>query len=193
MTQQDVLEVFKKTGALLEGHFILTSGYHSPNYFQCAKVLQYPEYNTLFASEIIKSFKDEEIDTVIAPAIGGIVLATEIGRQLNKKSIFTERQNDKMTLRRGFEINEGEKFLVCEDVVTTGGSVFEVIDVVKEHGGIVAGVGFIIDRSNGTVNFGVKQKSLATLEVIKFAENEIPDWLEKIPVTKPGSRGLKKS
>lgn len=192
MTQQDVLEVFKKTGALLEGHFILTSGYHSPNYFQCAKVLQYPEYNTLFASEIIKSFKDEEIDTVIAPAIGGIVLATEIGRQLNKKSIFTERQNDKMTLRRGFEINEGEKFLVCEDVVTTGGSVFEVIDVVKEHGGIVAGVGFIIDRSNGTVNFGVKQKSLATLEVIKFAENEIPDWLEKIPVTKPGSRGLKK-
>ncbi|MBE2256797.1 MAG: orotate phosphoribosyltransferase [Ignavibacteria bacterium] len=192
MTQQDVLEVFKKTGALLEGHFILTSGYHSPNYFQCAKVLQYPEYNTLFASEIIKSFKDEDIDTVIAPAIGGIVLATEIGRQLNKKSIFTERQNDKMTLRRGFEINEGEKFLVCEDVVTTGGSVFEVIDVVKEHGGIVAGVGFIIDRSNGTVNFGVKQKSLATLEVIKFAENEIPDWLEKIPVTKPGSRGLKK-
>lgn len=192
MTQQDVLEVFKKTGALLEGHFILTSGYHSPNYFQCAKVLQYPEYNTLFASEIIKSIKDEEIDTVIAPAIGGIVLATEIGRQLNKKSIFTERQNDKMTLRRGFEINEGEKFLVCEDVVTTGGSVFEVIDVVKEHGGIVAGVGFIIDRSNGTVNFGVKQKSLATLEVIKFAENEIPDWLEKIPVTKPGSRGLKK-
>ncbi|HCA42756.1 MAG TPA: orotate phosphoribosyltransferase [Bacteroidetes bacterium] len=192
MTQQDVLEVFKKTGALLEGHFILTSGFHSPNYFQCAKVLQYPEFNTLFASEIIKSFKDEEIDTVIAPAIGGIVLATEIGRQLNKKSIFTERQNDKMTLRRGFEINVGEKFLVCEDVVTTGGSVFEVIDVVKEHGGIVSGVGFIIDRSNGTVNFGVKQKSLATLEVIKFAENEIPDWLEKIPVTKPGSRGLKK-
>lgn len=192
MTQQDVLDVFKKTGALLEGHFILTSGYHSPNYFQCAKVLQYPEFNTMFASEIIKSFKDEEIDTVIAPAIGGIVLATEVGRQLNKKSIFTERQNDKMTLRRGFEINEGEKFLICEDVVTTGGSVFEVIDVIKEHSGIVAGVGFIIDRSNGTVNFGVKQKSLATLEVIKFAENEIPDWLEKIPVTKPGSRGLKK-
>ncbi|HRE41598.1 MAG TPA: orotate phosphoribosyltransferase [Ignavibacteria bacterium] len=192
MEQEKVLEIFKKTGALLEGHFILTSGFHSPNYFQCAKVLQHPEYNTLFASEIVKHFSGDEIDTVITPAVGGIVLGTEIGRQLNRKTIFAERQNEMMTLRRGFEIEKGEKVLVCEDVVTTGGSVFEVIEVVKNAGGIVAGVGFIIDRSNGKINFGVKQFSLAQIEVIKYSESEIPDWLKNIPVSKPGSRGLKK-
>ncbi|MBI5404581.1 MAG: orotate phosphoribosyltransferase [Ignavibacteriae bacterium] len=191
MTDEDVLSIFKKTGAFLEGHFILTSGFHSPHYFQCAKVLQHPEYNTLFASEIAKHFKEKKIDVVVTPAVGGIVLGTEIGRILNSRNIFTERENGKMTLRRGFEINENENVLVCEDVVTTGGSVYEILDLVKEKKANLEGVGFIIDRSNGKIKFGCEQHSLASVEVIKFQESEIPDWLKNIPVTKPGSRALK--
>lgn len=191
MNNEKVLEIFKKTGAFLEGHFILTSGFHSPHYFQCAKVLQYPEYNTLFSNEIANHFSDCKIDVVVSPAVGGIVFGTEVGRILNVRTIFTERENGKMTLRRGFEIKEGENILVCEDVVTTGGSVFEIIDIVKEKKANLAGVGFIIDRSNGKVNFGCKQISLASIEVIKFPPEEIPDWLANIPVTKPGSRSLK--
>jgi orotate phosphoribosyltransferase len=191
MDSNKVLDIFKKTGAFLEGHFILTSGFHSPHYFQCAKVLQYPEHNTLFASEIANHFSKQKIDVVVSPAVGGIVLGTEIGRILKARTIFTERENGKMTLRRGFEINENENVLVCEDVVTTGGSVFEILGIVKEKNANLAGVGFIIDRSNGKVNFGCNQFSLAKIEVIKFPPEEIPDWLEKIPVTKPGSRSLK--
>jgi len=189
---KDVLEIFKKTGAMLEGHFILTSGLHSPHYFQCAKVLQYPEYNTLFSSMIAEYFKGHDIDTVITPAVGGIVFGTEVGRQMNKRTVFSERENGKMTLRRGFEIEKGENILICEDVVTTGGSVFEVIELVKNFGANLKGVGFIIDRSNGKVNFGTEQYSLAKIDVIKYSEEELPDWLKKIPVTKPGSRDLKK-
>ncbi|MBS1518807.1 MAG: orotate phosphoribosyltransferase [Bacteroidetes bacterium] len=192
MTEKEVIDIFKKTGAMLEGHFILTSGFHSPHYFQCAKVLQYPEYNSLFASIIAAHFRNKKIDTVITPAVGGIVFGTEAGRQLGVRTIFAERENGKMTLRRGFDVTEGEKILVCEDVVTTGGSVKEVIDLMKKRGADVVGVGFIIDRSNGKVDFGTEQFSLAKVEVIKFAEDEIPEWLDKIPVTKPGSRDLKK-
>jgi len=190
MTQEEVIHIFKKSGAMMEGHFVLTSGYHSPHYFQCAKVLQFPEYNTAFSSRIANHFSHLKIDTVITPAVGGIVLGTEVGRILNVKTIFAERENGKMVLRRGFEINKGEKVLVCEDVVTTGGSVFEVIDLVRENYAEPVGVGFIIDRSNGKVNFQIEQYSLAKIEVIKYAENEIPSWLAKLPVTKPGSRKL---
>jgi orotate phosphoribosyltransferase len=190
ITNNEVLDIFKKTGAFLEGHFILTSGYHSPHYFQCAKVLQYPEYNTLFSKEIAEHFSDVKIDVVVTPAVGGIVLGTEVGRILNSRTIFTERENGKMTLRRGFEINEDENVLVCEDVVTTGGSVFEILEIVKEKKANITGVGFIIDRSNGKVNFGYPVYSLARIEVIKFSPEEIPGWLAKIPVTKPGSRAL---
>ena len=191
MTEQEILGIFKKTGALLEGHFILTSGYHSPHYFQCAKVLQYPEYNVLFSQLILEHFKNKDIDVVVSPAVGGIVLGTEIGRQINKRTIFAERENGKMILRRGFELKKGEKVLVCEDVVTTGGSVFEVIDLVKSYKAFPVCAAFIIDRSNGKVNFGIDQYSLAKIDVMKFTEDEIPDWLAKIPVTKPGSRNLK--
>jgi orotate phosphoribosyltransferase len=190
MTNEEVLEIFKKTGAFLEGHFILTSGYHSPHYFQCAKVLQFPEFNTLFSKEIANHFSELKIDVVVTPAVGGIVLGTEVGRLLNARTIFTERENGKMNLRRGFEIKESENVLVCEDVVTTGGSVLEIIELIKEKNANPVGVGFIIDRSNGKVDFGCEQFSLASIEVIKFQPDEIPDWLDKIPVTKPGSRSL---
>lgn len=190
MENEEFKEIFRKSGALLEGHFILTSGFHSPQYFQCAKVLQYPEYNQLFSSLIAGRFQNKKIDVVISPAVGGIVLGTEIGRQLNCRTIFAEREGGEMRLRRGFEIIKGENVLICEDVVTTGGSVFEVIELVKKSGGEITGVGFIVDRSNGEVNFGYEQYSLVKMDVVKFSENEIPEWLEKIPVTKPGSRNL---
>lgn len=188
MKSEQVIEIFKKTGALLEGHFILTSGYHSPHYFQCAKVLQYPEYLTSFSNEIANYFKDDNIDVVISPAIGGIVLGTEVGRLMNLRTIFAERENGKLKLRRGFTLEKGLKVLCVEDVVTTGGSVFELIDIVKEFECELSGVGFIIDRSNGVVDFKTKQLSLAEFDVVKFPESEIPEWLASIPVYKPGSR-----
>ena len=186
--ENDILEIFKKTGALLQGHFLLTSGRHSNMYFQCAKVLQYPEYTEQVCSIIADYFKDYEIDTVISPEMGGIIVGQEVARQFNKRSIFAEREDKKLTLRRGFTIDKGEKILVCEDVVTTGGSVFEVIDIVKELGGEVVGVGFIVDRSNGKVDFGYPQKSTMKMEVVSYTPDECPLCKENIPVVKPGSR-----
>ncbi len=186
--ENNILEIFKKTGALLQGHFLLTSGRHSNMYFQCAKVLQYPEYTEQVCKIIADHFKDYNIDTVISPAMGGIIVGQEVARQLNKRSIFAEREDKKLTLRRGFTINQGEKILVCEDVVTTGGSVYEVIDIVKEQGGEVVGVGFIVDRSNGKVNFGYPQKSTMKMEVISYLPEECPLCKENIPLVKPGSR-----
>ncbi|HEY6907700.1 MAG TPA: orotate phosphoribosyltransferase [Ignavibacteriaceae bacterium] len=186
--ENSILEIFKKTGALLHGHFLLTSGRHSNMYFQCAKVLQYPEYTEKVCKIIADYYKPFEIDTVISPAMGGIIVGQEVARQLNKRSIFAEREDKKLTLRRGFTIDKGEKVLVCEDVVTTGGSVFEVIDIVKQQGGEVVGVGYIVDRSSGKVQFGYPQVSTMKMDVISYAPEECPLCLEKLPLVKPGSR-----
>ena len=190
LTENNILEIFKKTGALLQGHFLLTSGRHSNIYFQCAKVLQYPEYTEKVCTIISDYFKNYKIDTVISPAMGGIIVGQEVARQLNKRSIFAEREDKKLTLRRGFTIDRGEKILVCEDVVTTGGSVFEVIDIVKDLGGEVVGVGYIVDRSNGKVDFGYPQKSTMKMDVISYLPEECPLCKENIPLVKPGSRKL---
>jgi len=192
MNNQDhLIEIFQKTGALLEGHFILTSGRHSPTYFQCAKVLQYPKYLQKFSNEIVNYFQGMDIDIVITPAVGGIVLGTEIGRQLNKQSIFAEREQGVMTLRRGFEINPETNVLVIEDVITTGGSVSEVIELVKNSGANVIGVGVLVDRSGGKVKLHEKQFCVTELEAVSYGDDEIPDDLANIPVLKPGSRSLK--
>ena len=192
MNNQDhLIEIFQKTGALLEGHFILTSGRHSPTYFQCAKVLQYPKYLQKFSNEIVNYFQGMDIDIVITPAVGGIVLGTEIGRQLNKQSIFAEREQGVMTLRRGFEINPETNVLVIEDVITTGGSVIEVIELVKNSGANVIGVGVLVDRSGGKVKLHEKQFCVTELEAVSYGDDEIPDDLANIPVLKPGSRSLK--
>jgi orotate phosphoribosyltransferase len=189
MSDKEVLEIFLKTDALLNGHFLLTSGRHSNQYFQCAKILQYPEYTSQVCSILSEFFKSYEIDTVIAPAMGGIIVGYEVARQLGKKSIFTERENNIMTLRRGFSISEKEKVLVCEDVVTTGGSVFEVIEIVKKSGGEVVGVASIVDRSNGKVDFGYPFKSSLKLDVVSFTPEECTLCKEnKLPLVKPGSR-----
>lgn len=189
LNDKEVLEIFTKTAALLSGHFLLTSGRHSDKYFQCAKVLQFPNYTEQVCTNITEYFRDFTIDTVIAPAMGGIIVGNEVARQLGKRSIFTEREDKVMTLRRGFTLEPGEKVLVCEDVVTTGGSVFEVIEIVKSFGAEVVGVGFIVDRSNGKVNFGYPQKSTLTVEVISYPPDDCPICKEnKIPLVKPGSR-----
>jgi orotate phosphoribosyltransferase len=192
-TSEEILNIFKDSGALLEGHFLLTSGNHSDQYFQCAKVLQYPQYAEKLCGIIADHFKDKSIDVVIAPAIGGIVVGQEVARQLRKRSVFTERKDGTMQLRRGFEIKPGERVLVCEDVVTTGGSVFEVIDIVNRGGGHLAGIGFIVDRSGGSVRFPVAeaedQVACYTTRAVKYSPEECPLCKSgSIPV-KPGSRG----
>ena len=189
--QDQLIEIFQKTGALLEGHFILTSGRHSPTYFQCAKVLQYPEYLQKFSNEIVNYFQDINVDIVITPAVGGIVLGTEIGRQLNKQTIFAEREQGIMTLRRGFEINPETNVLVIEDVITTGGSVSEVIELVNNSGANVVGVGVLVDRSGGKVKLHEKQFCVTELEAVSYGDDQIPEDLANIPVLKPGSRSLK--
>ncbi|MCL6494803.1 MAG: orotate phosphoribosyltransferase [Ignavibacterium sp.] len=192
LTDQQILKIFLETNALLEGHFLLTSGRHSNQYFQCAKVLQFPNHTSDVCSLLTDHFRNNEIDTVIAPAMGGIIVGYEVARQLGKRSIFTERENNQMTLRRGFSLSENEKVLVCEDVVTTGGSVFEVIEIVKNFGAKVIGVASIVDRSNGKVDFGYPFKSALQLEVVSYLPEECPICKEgTIPLVKPGSRKVK--
>ncbi|MCK5032888.1 MAG: orotate phosphoribosyltransferase [Calditrichia bacterium] len=188
MNQQEILKIFEESGALLNGHFKLTSGLHSASYFQCAKVLQFPQYAESLSKLIVDYFADQKIDTVISPAIGGIVVGQEVGRQLGVKTIFSERQEGEMKLRRGFTLNKDEKVLVCEDVVTTGGSVFEVIDLVKSCGAIPIGIGFIVDRSNGKVNFNTSQFSCMKMDVQAFKPDECQLCKTGVLIEKPGSR-----
>lgn len=192
LSEQELLNIFYKTEALLEGHFLLTSGKHSDQYFQCAKVLQYTDYNTQICEKIVAHFKNLEIETIIAPALGGIIVGQEVARQLGKKFIFAEREQAVLTLRRGFSLSENEKVLICEDVVTTGGSVFEVIEIVKSFGAKVVGVGFIVDRSNGKVNFGYPQFSALKVNAISFPPDECQLCKKGIPLVKPGSRKVTK-
>lgn len=192
MNNNDYIKIFKNSGALLEGHFILTSGRHSASYFQCAKLLQYPKYLELFSNKIVDHFKDNEIDLVMSPAVGGIVLGTEVGRLLKKRTVFAERVNGKMAMRRGFEIKANEKVLIVEDVITTGGSVKEVMNLVIDLGGSIVGVGVIVDRSNGEVVLHDNQLSIASLKVNSYDSNEVPSELASVPVEKPGSRSLVK-
>jgi orotate phosphoribosyltransferase len=189
MTPDKILAMFKRSRALLDGHFQLTSGLHSPNYFQCAKVLQYPENAALLCAVIADAFRPQKIDAVIAPALGGIVVGQEVGRQLNVRTMFTERKEGSMQLRRGFEIAPGERVLVCEDVITTGGSVDEVIAIVSRSGGSLVGVGTIVDRSGGKAHFANLVPALR-MEVVTYPPDECPLCRRGMPVEKPGSRPL---
>ena len=188
MNNKEILDIFRNTGALLEGHFILTSGRHSSSYFQCARVMQYPKYLTHFASMIAEHYKGTKIETVISPAIGGVVLGTEVGRLLNAQTIFAERKDGEMCIRRGFGIDPGQNILVVEDVITTGGSVKEVMDQVINQEGNIVGVGVMVDRSNGTVSLHENQFSIIALEATSYESDEVPDSLSAMPVQKPGSR-----
>lgn len=188
--KDQILEIFKETNALLEGHFVLASGLHSPHYFQCAKVLQFPKYLHLLAGDIAKHYEYSEVELVISPAVGGIVVGTEVGRVLGARTIFAEREQGVMKLRRGFEIKKGERVLVVEDVVTTGGSVDEIIKLIHEAEAKLVGVGCIVDRSNGKAKFDGKFYSVIEMEVQTFPADAVPEWLASVPVSKPGSRGI---
>lgn len=188
LSHDDILSMFRDSEALLQGHFLLTSGKHSPNYFQCAKVLQYPKHLTSLCEELSEQFKTQNIETVISPAIGGVVVGTEVGRQLNVKTIFAERKNGQMQLRRGFSLKKGERVLVVEDVITTGGSVKEVIEIVKAEGAEVCGVASIVDRSNGAVKLSENQCCLLPMEVTMYEPESCPLCRQNIPLVKPGSR-----
>jgi len=190
MTREEILELFTKTDVLKSGHFLLTSGLHSGKYLQCAQLLQYPDATEKAVGELAKRFKEVGIETVVGPAMGGIIISYEMARQLGARSIFAEREDGKMTLRRGFTIKPGEKVLVVEDVVTTGGSVKEVISLIKELGGEVAAVAALVDRSGGKVDFGVPAHYLLDLEVKAYAPDECPLCKNGIPIVKPGSRKL---
>lgn len=188
ITDKQVLTIFRESGALLEGHFILSSGLHSPHYFQCAKVLQYPKYLTKLCKPIAAYFMDKRIDVVASPALGGVVVGTEVGRQMNVRTIFAERTEGEMKFRRGFEVRAHERVLIVEDVVTTGKSVREVARLVEEAGGIVAGVGFIVDRSGGAARFCENQFSLLKMNVEVYEADKLPPELAMIEPIKPGSR-----
>lgn len=188
-----VIEIFKKTQVLMDGHFLLTSGKHSNQYMQCAKIQQYPKYTQELMAILADKYKDQKIDYVIAPAVGGIIVGYELARQLEVKNIFAEREEDgTMAIRRGFELPEGSRVVVAEDVITTGGSVQEVIDLVKEKGGEVVAVAVLVDRSNGSADFGVRLDATLTVKVEAWEKDDCPICKEgKEELVKPGSRKIK--
>jgi len=184
----DILEHFRESGALLEGHFILSSGLHSPNYLQCALALQDPKDAERFGRLIADHFRDKEIDTVASPAIGGLVIGFAVAHALNVRFIWTERQDGVMTLRRGFTLRPNEKILVVEDVITTGGSTRECIAALEQNGGKVIAAASVIDRSNGTADVGVPRISLLEMNVPTFVADVCPMCKAGDTAYKPGSR-----
>lgn len=191
LTREDILKIFKDTEALLEGHFILTSGLHSKAYFQCAMVFQYPWHAETLCCEIADHFREQKIDVVVSPAVGGIVFGQEIARLLGVRSIFAERVEGKMTLRRGFQVAAGERVLLAEDVTTTGGSVKEVMQTVKRAGADIVAVTAVVDRSGGKAQFGVPYFSLFQMKVTNYEPDNCPLCQAGSMAEKPGSRSLK--
>jgi orotate phosphoribosyltransferase len=188
LTERETLERYEKRGALLRGHFRLTSGLHSDLYLQSALVLQHPEDAGVLGEGLAARFRDARVQAVLAPAIGGILVAHEVARALGVRALFTERESGVMQLRRGFTLSPGERCLVVEDVITTGGSTREVVQCVETHGGTVVGVGSLIDRSGGTAAFTVKRVALATVTAATYPPDACPLCRTGSPAIKPGSR-----
>jgi orotate phosphoribosyltransferase len=188
MKEQDVIALFEKHNALLKGHFKLSSGLHSERYLQCALLLQYPEYAEMMGRGIAEHFKDDNVTLVAGPAIGGIVIAHEVARALKVPCVFGEREEGKMTLRRGFTVKPADRILVVEDVITTGGSLKELADYLNSTGAKVVGAASIMDRSEKPVDFGVKRASLARLKVATYDPANCPLCKAGSPAIKPGSR-----
>jgi len=190
-TDLEIMDIFKKYDALCEGHFLLSSGRHSAQYMQCALVLKETEYAQKLCEALAEKFRGDKVGMVIGPALGGIIVAHEVAKALKVPALFTERVDGVMTLRRGFSISEGERIVVVEDVVTTGKSVKEVIELVKELKGVVVGVGSLIDRGEG-VDFGVPKKNLLSLRIDTYSSDECPLCKKNVSLVKPGSRNFKK-
>jgi len=191
LDKNGALEIFRQAGAYLKGHFRLSSGLHSDTYLEKARVLQYPKYASMLCGEIADRFKDHDINVVVGPAVGAITLAFEVARQLNgPRAIFAEREAGKMRFRRGFAIAENENVLVVEDIITTGTSVQEVVDLVRTTAGHLVGAAVLVDRSGGKVDLGVPLEALATLEINAWSEDECPLCRQGIPLTTRGSHYL---
>jgi orotate phosphoribosyltransferase len=189
MTREEVLELFRSTKALLDGHFLLRSGLHSRQFFQCALLLQHTQIAARVCAALAGKVRHIDADEVISPALGGIIVGHEVARTLGKPHIFVEKDEGKLVLRRGFEIQHGTKFIVAEDVVTRGGRVQETIDIVRQHGGVVAAVASLVDRSGGNLpNFGCPFIPLVQLEVEAFESGNLPPDLVGTPAIKPGSK-----
>lgn len=188
MQAEEVIERFRQTGALLEGHFILTSGLHSTNYLQCALLLQHPAEAIVFGRALADHYRDQKIETVAAPAIGGLVIGYEVARSLGARFIWTEREDGRMTLRRGFTVRQGESVLVIEDIITTGGSTRETVEALRAMGARVVGAASIIDRSLGRADVGVPRYALATLDVPTSIPSACDLCAQGIQAIKPGSR-----
>ena len=188
LTKKQIINIFKKTGAFQEGHFLLSSGLHSQCYCQCSQVLQYPKYTQLLCRELAKKFKGKRIDVVIGPAYGGIVVSYEVARYLGSRALFTERLDGKMVLRRNFSLKKDERTLIAEDVITTGGSVKEVINLVKSKGAKLVGIVALLDRSNQKINLGLPVNSLIKRKVTNYSKQNCPLCKNNIPLVKPGSK-----
>ncbi len=186
---REVLNILEKTGAVLSGHFVLSSGLHSDSYIQCAKLLQFPEYAEAVGRKIADLFNGR-VNVVTGAALGAVILIHEVARALGVRGVFFERENGEFRLRRGFEIKEGERVLIVEDVVTTGGSVVEVVDRVREYGGVIVGVGSVVKRGDRKVDFGVPFKYLVNVETSEWEAKNCPMCKRGIPAVKPGSRKL---
>lgn len=190
MTQEEVRALLVQTGAIMDGHFLLTSGLHSPHYVEKFNVLQHPAYTAQLCAAMAEKFKDAQIETVVGPVTGGILLAHETGKSLGTRAIFTERVDGKMTFRRGFSLRAGERVLIVEDIVTTGGSIKEVIEVVKAAGAVPVAVSMLVDRSGGKANFGdVPSTALLTMDVETYSPDTCPLCAKGIPMTKRGRTG----
>lgn len=188
MKPEEVLQAFRASKALLDGHFILRSGLHSRQFFQCALILQHASLAAKLCDALAKQVDVSKVDSVISPALGGIIVGQEMARVLNKRHIFAEKEEGRLVMRRGFTIVPNERFLVVEDVVTQGGRVRETMDIVKSAGGEVTAIAVLVDRSSNPVDFGVPFHSLVKMNVETFSPDQLPEDLKKIPAVKPGSR-----
>lgn len=187
MTEKEILQIFKDSNALSEGHFVLTSGLHSPQYIEKFRILEKPRYTELLCKDLAEKFRNENITVVVGPMTGGIILAYETAKQLGTKAYFTERIDGKMQFRRGFTLSPADRVLIVEDIITTGGSVIEVIDTIKYFKCTIAGIGALVDRSNGKVQFGYPFKPLVTMDIIAHKPEECPLCKSGISIKKPGS------
>ena len=190
MRPSEVMRLFQGCGAWLDGHFVLSSGFHSREYLQCALILQHSTLASRVCQALAERFIGDEVTCVVGPALGGIVVSYETARHLGAKSLFAERVEEKLQLRRGFRISPQDRILVVEDVVTTGGSVEELISLLKDTGATVVGVGALVDRSSGWVSFDVKFHALLSVDIKTFQPTDCPLCKEGVPITRPGSRGL---
>jgi orotate phosphoribosyltransferase len=190
MTEREILSLFQESGALLSGHFLLSSGNHSDSYLEKFRIFERPELHSNLITELLAKFQSRKIECVLGPALGGVIMAAEAGRQLKVRAVYAEKENGKLVLRRGFKLYKGEKVLIVDDIITTGGSIKESIEIAKSAGVEIVGIGALADRSGSAVDFGIEHIALLNLKLPIFPPEDCPLCLQKEPLVKPGSRNL---